>query len=211
MREEKKTMSIMDKRNKMPRRRAGDIIIPRMDELTDEQWELVAPLVEVAAGKGRPREETRRVLNGVLYAIRNALTWANTPPEYPSYVTLFRRYHEWLGSGVLEQVIFALTGHLEQASGLDYRDALASKALHYEQNDGILTIHLPPEYSEYWMQPTAALLLMWMVNKALGVYTGVYRQACRERQAVRLNDMAGPRQVRPLEVVIVPQYISPAP
>jgi hypothetical protein len=26
-------------------------------------------------------------------------------PEYPSYVTLFRRYHEWDESGVLQQVI----------------------------------------------------------------------------------------------------------
>ena len=71
----------------------GDGGIPLLDELTDEQWRLVAPLVTPEEKRGRPPADTRRVLDGVLHTIRHALTWAEVPPEYPSYVTLFRRYH----------------------------------------------------------------------------------------------------------------------
>lgn len=233
----------------------GPGTIPTMEELTDDQWELVAPLVnesrtELVEGSqpgvrqahppaftfpepveglfpelvnreaarslpvgsrwegtkkkcGRPRADARRVLNGVLYAIRNALTWANIPPEYPSYVTLFRRYHEWLESGVLEQVIYTLTRHLGQVSGLDYEKALGTRRLSFHQQDGILTLYLPQEYSEYWMQPTAALLLMWLVARTLGIYAEAYRRACKEQRLQRLPDQAGPRKSRPREVVII--------
>lgn len=183
--------------------REGWTEVPRMDELTDEQWALVSPLLPGVNSIGRPAQDARKVLNGILFYIRNALTWADIPPEYPSYVTLFRRYHEWLESGVLEQVIITLTRHLSDTSGLDYEEALRSHRLSFHQQDGILTIYLPPEYGSYWMQPTATLLLMWMVTRTLNIYTEAYRRACKEQQVDRLLDREGPRKVRPSSVEVV--------
>ncbi|MBA4419611.1 MAG: hypothetical protein C0391_00505 [Anaerolinea sp.] len=232
--------------------RVGAGGIPSMDELTDEQWALVAPLLPAMntprqavgvlrpfpqgcfeidklrdretptyppldsstgseldarnAKHGRPAANARKVLNGILFYIRNALTWADIPPEYPSYITLFRRYHEWSDSGVLEQVIFALTRHLGERSGLDYEKALSTKTLSFHQQDGTLTIYLPPQYSEYWMQPTASLLLMWMVTRTLELYGEAYRRACKQRNTDRLPGQPGPRKSRPqfVEVVVGP-------
>ncbi len=133
--------------------RQGWTEVPRMDELTDEQWALVQPYLPLENSHGRPEQDARKVLNGILFYIRNALTWANIPPDYPSYVTLFRRYHKWMECGVLEKVIYALTRHLSKTSGLDYEEALRSKQLSFHQQDGALTIYLPPEYGSYWMQP----------------------------------------------------------
>lgn len=198
-----------------------------MDELTDEQWALVEPMLprmnihrqagvlrraqesptqavpEPVEGYGWPAKDARKVLNGILFYIRNALTWANIPPDYPSYVTLFRRYHEWKESGVLQEVIYALTRHMCDCSGLRYEEALRSHKLSYRMKDGSLIIYLPEEYSTYWMQPTATLLLMWMVTASINVYGEMYRRDCKQKGVDRLPGRAGPRKVRPVSVEVV--------
>jgi transposase len=179
----------------------GDGGIPLLDELTDEQWRLVAPLVLPEEKRGRPPASTRRVLDGVLHTIRHALTWAEVPPEYPSYATLFRRYHEWCESGTLQEVINTLRDHLSERSGLEYGQAVREKRIRYEQTGETLTFRLPAEYGRYWMQPTAVLILMWIVTRALEVYRQRYRLQCQQAGVSRVPGQAGPRKSRPREVV----------
>lgn len=171
--------------------------IPRMDELTDEQWQLVQPLLPPENTHGRPAHEPRLVLNGILFYIRNSLTWINIPPEFPSYVTCFRRYHEWKDGGVLEKVVFTLTRHLERTSGLDFYTAWKTRKLSIHIDNGVLTIYLPTEYSDYWMQPTAVLMMMWMFTFTIGVYQEAYSQTCKQLDRDRLKGRQGPRSVRP--------------
>lgn len=224
--------------------------LPRMDELTDEQWSLVQPLLHVeeppkpfdpldlpefdcfapsarsghrpsasldiphpvrnmgrgsrgsgiaegGAKRGRPAHDDRLVLNGILFYIRNALTWINIPSEYPSYVTCFRRYHEWCESGALEKVVFELTRHMEAVSGLEFIDAWKSRRLSLHNENGILTIYLPKEYSTYWMQPTAVLMLMWMYTRTMDAYREAYRRVCKETKRDRLVGEQGTRSIRP--------------
>ena len=222
-----------------------------MDELTDEQWRLVQPLLHVeeppkpfdpldlpefdcfassrhpstlrhpstiphpvrdmelgitrrgsgieerGVKRGRPAHDDRLVLNGILFYIRNALTWINIPSEYPSYVTCFRRYHEWRESGVLEQVVFKLNRHMEEVSGLEFIDAWKSRKLSLHNENGVLTIYLPKEYSTYWMQPTAVLMLMWMYTQTMEAYREAYRRVCKETNRDRLAGEQGTRSIRP--------------
>ncbi|MFB7244383.1 hypothetical protein CW362_19880 [Streptomyces populi] len=51
----------------------------RRHELTDLEWELIAPLIPRAA-TGRPRVENRQVVNGVACKIRTRISWRD-PPE----------------------------------------------------------------------------------------------------------------------------------
>ena len=69
--------------------------------------------------------------------------------------------------------------------------------------DGTLIIYLPEEYSTYWMQPTATLLLMWMVTASIDIYGERYRRDCKQQDVDRLLDLAGPRKVRPVSVEVV--------
>ncbi|MFI8939620.1 transposase [Streptomyces syringium] len=50
-----------------------DVVI-RRHELTDLEWELLAPLIP-SAGRGRPRAEDRRIANGMVYKIRTGVSW----------------------------------------------------------------------------------------------------------------------------------------
>jgi hypothetical protein len=53
----------------------------RRHELTDQEWELLAPLIPRAA-TGRPRVAHRQVINGMVYKIRTGISWRDLPERY---------------------------------------------------------------------------------------------------------------------------------
>lgn len=72
--------------------------------LTDEQWELVRPLLPAPKREGRPRADDRRTLEGILYVLRTGCRWQDMPSEYGSTVTCWRRYSQWQADGTWERV-----------------------------------------------------------------------------------------------------------
>ncbi|MEX3633168.1 transposase [Paraburkholderia sp. BR14320] len=83
-------------------------------EITDEEWQRVAPLLPElrprAEMRGRPLANTRSVLNGVLWVMYSGATWSTMPRRYPSYQTCHRRFKSGYQSGVLKHVTEQLLG-----------------------------------------------------------------------------------------------------
>ena len=94
----------------------------RAEELTDEQWELIEPLlpqIKHQDGRGRPRIKDRAVLNGIFWILRTGAAWADLPKRFPSYQTCHRRFQEWVASGALRAVLEALAEDLRSRGELD--------------------------------------------------------------------------------------------
>ena len=51
----------------------------RRYELTDAQWELIAPLLPQRKRTGRPPREDRQVVNGILWRLRTGAPWRDVP------------------------------------------------------------------------------------------------------------------------------------
>ena len=85
----------------------------KREELTDEQWLILAPLLPKplprSDGRGRPVVHSdRAVLNGVLWVLRTGAAWADLPERFPSGSTCFRRFSSWMRQGVLQAILEAL-------------------------------------------------------------------------------------------------------
>lgn len=93
------------------------------EELGDEQWELIAPLLPKHKRRGRPRAEDRRTLNGILWVLRSGARWKDLPPTYGSRSTCQRRLQEWQDQGVWERIRLQLLSTLDSQAKLDWSQA----------------------------------------------------------------------------------------
>ena len=96
----------------------------RREELTDEQWAHLTPLipetVRRADGRGRPQKHNNRAaLNGILWVLRTGAAWADLPDRFPSGSTCFRRFSLWVRAGVLRKILEALARDLEARGKID--------------------------------------------------------------------------------------------
>ena len=95
-------------------------------EITDEQWCLLEPVlrpVRRSDGRGRPWQETRAVLNGVLWVLATGAQWRELPAKYPPYQTCHRRFQQWVRSGRLEEALRRLAAHLHHLGKLNLEQA----------------------------------------------------------------------------------------
>jgi transposase len=85
-----------------------------VDELSDEQWELLKPLVP-GGGKGKrgPRSNNRRFLNGLLWLTRSGARWRDLPERFGNYQTVKRRYYRWIEMGVLDRMFELLASEAD--------------------------------------------------------------------------------------------------
>ena len=101
-------------------------------DLTDEQWEVLEPLIPDPArrpdGRDRPRRDSRDVLNGILWVLRTGAPWRDLPERYPPYQTCHRRFQRWNEEGVLDEIFRALVKDLRENGGLDLSECFIDGA-----------------------------------------------------------------------------------
>ncbi|WP_233837082.1 transposase [Paraburkholderia sp. ZP32-5] len=85
---------------------------PVIEELTDDQWQRIAPLLPETLNdgprRGRPPIDIRRVLDSVMWVLHTRAPWSAMPDHYVPYQTAHRYYLRWKKSGVLTAILLAL-------------------------------------------------------------------------------------------------------
>lgn len=82
----------------------------KFSELTDEQWELIEPHLPPPARTGRPRNDDRPTINGILYVLVTGCRWMDMPAEYGSHKSVWERHKIWSESGVWKRVSHGRAG-----------------------------------------------------------------------------------------------------
>jgi len=63
------------------------------------------PLLPGRLGRvGRPAEDNRRFVNGVLWVIRSGMRWADLPERYGKYKSVHKRFLRWAERGVWDRL-----------------------------------------------------------------------------------------------------------
>jgi len=66
-------------------------------------------------GRGRPPEDNRNIINGILWRLRCGTPWRDVPEKYGNWNSIYRRFRRWSGSGVWESVAIALAETMRKA------------------------------------------------------------------------------------------------
>ena len=81
---------------------------PYPSDLTNTQWELIAPLLPAAKPGGRPRKyDLRAVLNGLLYVNRGGCSWRALPHDRPHGKTGYNFFRAFDAGGTWDRVVTA--------------------------------------------------------------------------------------------------------
>ncbi|MET8768218.1 MULTISPECIES: IS5 family transposase [unclassified Streptomyces] len=91
----------------------------RRHELTDQEWELLAPLIPRAA-TGRPRVSDRQVINGMVYKIRTGISWRDLPERYGPWKTVYTRFRRYALDGVFTRALQQIQAHADAAGDIDW-------------------------------------------------------------------------------------------
>ena len=76
---------------------------------SDAQWGRIEPLLPTDV-RGKDRVDDRRVLSGIVHALRCGGRWADCADVYGPKKTLYNRFVRWAERGIWEDVFSALAG-----------------------------------------------------------------------------------------------------
>src|SRR6201991_4903981 len=71
-------------------------------DLSDEEWELLEPLLPKA--RKSARVDDRKILNAIFYILRTGAPWRDLPERYGPYTTAYNRFNRWSRRGIFERI-----------------------------------------------------------------------------------------------------------
>ena len=91
-----------------------------LSDLTDEQWQIIEPLVPPAKKGGRDRTtDMREIINTIFYQNRTGCQWDMLPHDLPPRSTVNDYFAQWRDDGTLQRMVDALREKVRVAAGRD--------------------------------------------------------------------------------------------
>jgi transposase len=98
--------------------------------ISDEQWAAIDPLLPVTKRTGRPKANSRRVLNGIIYVLLTGTAWGKLPAEYGKPTTCWRRLRYWSNDGTWFKIWRTLLPLLNDQEREQWSNALLQGHFH---------------------------------------------------------------------------------
>ena len=87
-------------------------------DLTDGEWEPLAPFMPEPSRLGRPRTtDLRNVVDALLYMASTGCQWRQLPRDFAPYSTVQGYFYRWAEDGTLSRINHALVMAAREAAG----------------------------------------------------------------------------------------------
>ena len=97
--------------------------MPHRHELTDAEWARLHPRLHPrlpACQAGKPRQDDRRILNGILWKLATGAPWRDLPERYGPWQTVYTRFRRWTQAGVWDRLLAAVQRQADAVGELDW-------------------------------------------------------------------------------------------
>ncbi len=72
-------------------------------DLSDAEWDLIAPDFQPKTKRGRPRSHTQKsIVDAILYVLKGGIPWRLMPNDLPPWQTVYDHFSRWNKPGVWE-------------------------------------------------------------------------------------------------------------
>jgi len=91
---------------------------PYSTDLTDDQWQIIQPLIPAAKPGGRPRTvDMREVMNTLFYQNRTGCQWDLLPHDLLPKSTVYDSFSQWRDDGTWQRMLDTLREAVRQQAG----------------------------------------------------------------------------------------------
>ena len=97
-----------------------------MQELSDAQWERIAPLMPQVRGRSRPFRDHRQVVEGIVFRYRCGVAWRDVPERFGLWQTLWKRHRRFSADGTWDKIHAALLAEADAAGDIDWAVSIDS-------------------------------------------------------------------------------------
>ena len=81
----------------------------RADSISDELWSVLVAVMPQDTGRpGRPWNDHRLTLEGIIWRFRTGSPWRDVPEEFGSYQSVWERHSRWSRDGTYEAMLDAV-------------------------------------------------------------------------------------------------------
>lgn len=111
----------------------------RYTALTDEQWKRLEPLLPSNKGRrGRPFENNRKIVDGIVYRARTGIQWRDLPRErFGPWQTVWKRHRRYAATGAWDTVLAQILAEADAAGDIEWTvsvDATITRAHQHATN-----------------------------------------------------------------------------
>lgn len=87
-------------------------------DLTDDEWEILKPMVPKAKPGGRPEKYPKReIMDAIRYVARTGCQWRNIPNDFPPWELVYYYFRYWRIEGVWKIIHDRLRGDVRESEG----------------------------------------------------------------------------------------------
>lgn len=81
----------------------------RADVISDDLWAVIETVLPVGERRpGRPWNDHRRTLEGIIWRFRTGSPWRDLPVEFGAWQSVWERHRRWSSDGTYEQMFAAV-------------------------------------------------------------------------------------------------------
>jgi len=89
-------------------------------------------------GRGRPPQDKRKILNGILWVCRTGAPWKDIPSRYPPYQTCHRYFQQWVQAGIWNKILRTLAEDLKERGKIDISECFIDGTFASAKKGGLI-------------------------------------------------------------------------
>jgi transposase len=90
-------------------------------DLTDAEWNVLAPLLPRPSARGRPpKHSRRRLIDGIRWRTRTGAPWRDVPARYGPWQTIYGLFRRWQRDGTWQRIVTALQARADAAGAIGW-------------------------------------------------------------------------------------------